>query len=64
MDLLTKAKDLFTRRGGAEAAKEDAAELKDIAKSDDSMTEKPKDAVEAIKDPGAPGESERDRPPA
>jgi hypothetical protein len=64
MDLLTKAKDLFTRRGGAEAAKEDAAELKDIAKSDDSMTEKAKDAVEAIKDPGAPGEPERDKPPA
>ena len=64
MDLLTKAKDLFTRRGGAEAAKEDAAELKDIAKSDDSMTEKAKDAVEAIKDPGAPGEPERDKPTA
>jgi hypothetical protein len=62
MDLLTKVKDLFTRRGGAEAAKEDAGELKDIAKSEDSTTDKAKDAVEAIKDPGAPGEPERDTP--
>jgi hypothetical protein len=55
-DLTTKAKDLFTRRGGADAAKQDAQELKDIAGKDESATDKAKDAAEAIKDPGAPGE--------
>jgi hypothetical protein len=68
MNLLDKAKELFTRRGGSEAAKEDAQELKDIAKSDQSTKEKAQDAVEAIKDPGAPGPEGGDqageRPPA
>jgi hypothetical protein len=54
--LTGKAKDLFKRRGGTESVKEDAEELKDIAHEDESATEKAKDAVEAIKDPGAPGE--------
>jgi hypothetical protein len=54
--LTSKAKDLFTRRGGADAAKEDAQELKDIARSDASLGDKAKAAGEALKDPGAPGE--------
>jgi hypothetical protein len=55
-ELGDKAKDLFKRRGGAESVKEDAEELKDIATEDASASEKAKDAVEAIKDPGAPSE--------
>jgi hypothetical protein len=68
--LTSKAKDLFTRRGGTEAAKEDAQELKDIARSDASLGDKAKEGFEAIKDPGAPGGEERrpgaeeQRPPA
>jgi hypothetical protein len=57
--LTSKAKELFTRRGGTEAAKEDAQELKDIARSDASLGDKAKEGFEAIKDPGAPGEERR-----
>jgi hypothetical protein len=57
--LTSKAKDLFTRRGGSEAAKEDAQELKDIARSDASMGDKAKEGFEALKEPGAPGEERR-----
>jgi hypothetical protein len=59
--LTSKAKELFTRRGGSATAKEDAQELKDIARSDASMGDKAKEGFEALKDPGAPGE---ERPPA
>jgi hypothetical protein len=57
--LTSRAKELFTRRGGSEAAKEDVEELKDIARSDASMGDKAKQGFEAIKDPGAPGEERR-----
>jgi hypothetical protein len=57
--LTSKAKDMFARRGGTEAAKKDAQELKDIARSDASMGDKAKAGFEAIKDPGAPGEERR-----
>jgi hypothetical protein len=57
--LTTKAKDMFAKRGGSEAAKQDAQELKDIARSDASMGDKAKQAMEALKDPGAPGEERR-----
>jgi hypothetical protein len=57
--LTSKAKELFTRRGGTEAAKEDAQEIKDIARSDASLGDKAKEGFEAIKDPGAPGEERR-----
>jgi hypothetical protein len=57
--LTSKAKELFTRRGGTEAAKEDAQELKDIARSDASIGDKAKEGFEALKDPGAPGEERR-----
>jgi hypothetical protein len=56
VSLLTRAKELFTRRGGTEAAKQDAQEVKDVAQSDASMGDKAKASAEAIKDPGAPGE--------
>jgi hypothetical protein len=59
--LTSKAKELFSRRGGSAAAKEDAQELKDIARSDASIGDKAKEGFEAVKEPGAPGE---ERPPA
>jgi hypothetical protein len=53
--LANKAKSMFAKRGGTSAAKEDLDELKDIARSDESLADKAKDAAEALKDPGAPG---------
>jgi hypothetical protein len=55
-NLAGRAKKLIDSRGGTESLKEDAKELKDIATKDESLADKAKDAVEAIKDPGAPGE--------
>jgi hypothetical protein len=67
--LTSRAKELFAKRGGTETAKEDAQELKDIARSDASLGDKAKAGFEAIKDPGAPGAEpspggEERRPPA
>jgi hypothetical protein len=53
--LTEKAKQMFDKRGGTQAAKEDATELEDIARKDESVTDKAKDAAAAIEDPGAPG---------
>jgi hypothetical protein len=50
--LTDKAKDLVEKRGGTESLKEDAGELKGIAKSQGSFADKAKAAVAAIKDPG------------
>jgi hypothetical protein len=52
-----KAKQMFDKRGGMDAAKTDAMEIKDIAGKDESLTDKAKDAGEALKDPGAAGPS-------
>ncbi len=54
--LTAQAKKLMDDRGGADALKEDAEELKDIATGDGSLTDKGKAALDAVKDPGAPGE--------
>jgi hypothetical protein len=48
--IVDRAKGIFDKRGGTEAAKADATELRDIAQSDQS---KATDAVEAVKEPGA-----------
>ena len=48
-----QAKNLVDKRGGSENLKEDADELKDIAKSKGSFADKAKAAVAAIKEPGA-----------
>lgn len=48
-----KAKDQVEKRGGSEALKEDAEELKGIAKGKGSVKEKAKAAGRALKDPGA-----------
>jgi hypothetical protein len=53
-----QAKKLVEKRGGTDALKEDAAELKDIAKGERSVKDKAKAAGEAIKDPGKPGEEQ------
>jgi hypothetical protein len=73
--LTSRAKDMFAKRGGTEAAKQDAQELKDIARSDASLGDKAKAGLDALKEPGAPsaertpGGEERsaggeERPPA
>ena len=51
-----RARDLVEKRGGTEALKQDAAELKDIAKGKGSLADKARAAATAIKDEGAPGE--------
>jgi hypothetical protein len=51
--ITSKAKDLIDKRGGTDSLKEDAEELKDIATGDGSISDKAKEAVEAVKDPGA-----------
>jgi hypothetical protein len=51
--LADRAKNIFEKRGGSAAAREDLAELKDIAGKDESFGEKAKDAAAALRDPGA-----------
>ena len=51
--LTNRAKDLVEKRGGPQSVKEDAGELRDIAKGQDSLKDKAKAAAEAIKQPGA-----------
>lgn len=48
-----RAKGLVEKRGGTDSLKEDAGELRGIAKGEGSFTDKAKAAVSAIKDPGA-----------
>lgn len=57
--LFNKGKKVVDERGGVESLKEDAAELKDIAKGKGSLSDKAKGAAAAIKDPGAPGGDEK-----
>jgi hypothetical protein len=54
--LTDEAKKLIDERGGMDALKEDALELKDIAQGEGSLTDKAKAAAEALQDPGAGGE--------
>ena len=61
--LTSKVKDLFNKRGGADALKGDAQELKDIASGKGSAQDKAKAAFEAIKEPGAPGREAAPREP-
>ena len=57
--LADQAKRIVDKRGGTDALKEDAEELKDIATGEGSMKDKAKAAGEAVKEPGAPGEQEK-----
>lgn len=53
--LFDKAKKTVDDRGGVQSLKEDAEELKNVATSKGSLSDKAKGAAAAIKDPGAPG---------
>jgi hypothetical protein len=48
-----RAKEEVDKRGGTDALKEDAEELKEIAKGKGSVSDKAKQAADAIKEPGA-----------
>jgi hypothetical protein len=61
-DLVNKAKKVVDQRGGTEALKQDAEELKDIARGPGNTQDKAKRAAEALKDPGAPGGASHERP--
>lgn len=50
-----RAEVVVEKRGGTEALKADAAELKDIARGKGSLKDKAKEAADALKDPGAKG---------
>jgi len=54
--LAKRAKDLADKRGGSEALKGDANELKDIAKGKGSLKDKAKAAAGALKEPGKAGD--------
>jgi hypothetical protein len=60
--LTDMAKDVIAKRGGTESVKEDAAELRDIAKRPGSTQDKLKDAASALREPGARADRKR-RPP-
>ena len=48
-----KVKNVVQKRGGTDALKEDAGELKDVASSEGSLSDKAREGAEAVKDPGA-----------
>lgn len=53
--MANQAKQMIAKRGGIDSVKVDARELEDVLKSDESFTEKDRDAAAAIKEPGTPG---------
>jgi hypothetical protein len=62
--LARQAKTVIDKRGGVAGLKADAMELKNIAKSKGSAAHKAEEAVEAVADPGAPGEEPKTPPPS
>ena len=56
--LAKRAKDVMEKRGGSDALKGDADELKGIAKGKGSLKDKAKAAAGALKEPGKRGEQE------
>jgi len=50
--LSSKAKELIEKRGGTDSLKQDAEQLKGVAKGSGSLSDKAKAAVSALKDPG------------
>ena len=50
-----KVKQEVEDRGGTDALKEDATEVKDDVTEEGSLSDKAKDVLEDVKDPGAPG---------
>jgi hypothetical protein len=63
--LSQQAKRLIDKRGGSKSLKEDADELRDIARGQGSLSDKAKAAADAIKEPGAkePDAKQPDAPP-
>ena len=59
--LANRAKDVVEKRGGSENLKEDADELKGIAKGKGSLKDKAKAAGKALKEPGRADEQEAER---
>ena len=57
--LTDQAKKVTEKRGGSDALKEDAGEVKDIFKGKGSLTDKAKAAGKALKEPGAAKDSEK-----
>jgi hypothetical protein len=55
-DIGDKAKGVIEDRGGVDALKEDAMEVKDDVAQEGSLADKAKNVVEDVKDPGAPGD--------
>jgi hypothetical protein len=53
--LADKAKETIDKRGGMDALKADAEELKKVAQGKGSLTDKAKAAAQAIKEPGEHG---------
>jgi hypothetical protein len=60
--LANKAKQIFHKRGGTEAAKGDLQELKDIHARGGTLSDKAKAGVDALKEPGMKG-PDRSAPP-
>lgn len=52
-NIANKAKDAVEKRGGTDSLKQDAEQLKGIAKGPGSFSDKAKAAAEALKRPGA-----------
>lgn len=61
--LFNKGKKMVDDRGGVDSLKEDAQELAGIAKGKGSLTDKAKDAAEAVKEPGANEPEPQERHP-
>ena len=61
--LQRKVMQMINRRGGTDSVKEDAEELRDIAQGQGSLSDKAKQAAEALKDPGAKGPDTPTSPP-
>ncbi len=51
--MLDRAKRIFEKRGGAEAAKGGMPEPRHTAQNDESLANNGKDAAETVKQPGA-----------
>ena len=54
--LFRRAKKVVDDRGGTDALKQDAQEVAAVARGKGSAGDKLKEAADALKDPGAPGE--------
>jgi hypothetical protein len=56
--IANKAKDAVEKRGGTDSLKQDAEQLKGIAKGPGSLTDKAKAAAQALKQPGGEPKAE------